>query len=61
MLPRLTEVAVVLDRAAALEERGHEAQAAIVFDPDVSPRNIAIVARAPLTAAEAPRDRTPRP
>ncbi|UQA62769.1 methyltransferase [Polyangium aurulentum] len=54
MLARLTEVAVVLDRAAALEERGHEAQAAIVFDPDVSPRNIAILARAPVTRAMAP-------
>lgn len=61
LLARLTEVAVVLDRAAALEERGHEAQAAIVFDPDVSPRNIAILARAPSMAAAAPRDCTPRP
>jgi SAM-dependent methyltransferase len=61
MLARPTEVCVVADRAAALEERGHDAEAAIVFDPDVSPRNIAILARAPLTAAEAPRDCTPRP
>jgi hypothetical protein len=46
MLARLTEVAVVLDRAARLEESGHAVEVAVVFDPDVTPRNLAILARA---------------
>jgi hypothetical protein len=47
MLARLTEVAVVLDRAAALEERGYDVEASIVFDAAVTPRNLAIFANAP--------------
>ncbi|AUX41192.1 hypothetical protein SOCE26_026020 [Sorangium cellulosum] len=46
LLARLTEVAVALDRAAALGDAGHEVEAAIVFDPEVTPRNIAIFASA---------------
>jgi len=47
MLARLAEVAVVLDRAAALEEQGHEVEVATAFDPEVTPRNLLILARAP--------------
>ncbi|WP_437680121.1 methyltransferase [Sorangium sp. So ce131] len=46
LLARLTEVAVALDRAAALGDAGCEVEAAIVFDPEVTPRNIAIFASA---------------
>jgi SAM-dependent methyltransferase len=44
MLARLVEVAVVLDRAAALEESGQRAQVVTLFDGAVSPRNIALFA-----------------
>jgi SAM-dependent methyltransferase len=44
MLARALEVTVVLDRAAALEERGHVCRVVRVFDPEVSPRNLAIFA-----------------
>ena len=48
MLARLLEVAVVLDRAAALEESGDRVQVATLFDRSVTPRNIAVFAsRAP--------------
>ncbi|WP_437281177.1 methyltransferase [Sorangium sp. So ce375] len=46
LLARLTEVAVALDRAVALGEQGHEVEAAIVFEPAVTPRNVAIFASA---------------
>lgn len=46
MLSRALEVAVVLDRAAALAERGHEVFVRRVFDPEVTPRNLAIFAKA---------------
>lgn len=46
MLARLCEVAVVLDRAAALEERGHEVEVATAFDAEVTPRNLVVVGRA---------------
>lgn len=44
MLARLIEVLVCLDRAAFLEERGHEVTVATLFDRRVSPRNIGIFA-----------------
>lgn len=44
MLARLTEVAVVLDRAVALQERGHHVVAAILLDAAATPRNIALFA-----------------
>lgn len=46
MLARLTEVTVVLDRAAALEEGGHAVEVATAFDPDVTPRNLVILGSA---------------
>jgi hypothetical protein len=46
LLARLTEVALSLDRAAALADRGHEVEVAVVFAPEVTPRNIAIFASA---------------
>lgn len=56
MLARLVEVAVVLDRAAALEESGARVQVATLCDRAVTPRNLALFAsRAPerLPPAEA--------
>jgi SAM-dependent methyltransferase len=53
MLARLLEVAIVLDRGAALEESGHEVLVATIFTPDISPRNLAIF-------ATRCRDRLPR-
>ncbi len=48
LLARLTELTVVLDRAAALEERGHAARVAVLFEAGVTPRNLALFAsRAP--------------
>ncbi|MEO7328477.1 MAG: methyltransferase, partial [Minicystis sp.] len=48
LLARLTELAVVLDRAAALEESGHAARVAVLFEAGVTPRNLALFAsRAP--------------
>jgi SAM-dependent methyltransferase len=44
LLARLTEVAVVLDRAAALEESGHAARVAVLFEAGVTPRNLALFA-----------------
>jgi SAM-dependent methyltransferase len=44
MLARLVEVAVVLDRAAALEESGAHVQVATLFDRAVTPRNLAVFA-----------------
>jgi len=44
MLARLVEIAVVLDRAAALEESGHHVQVATLFERAVTPRNIALFA-----------------
>jgi SAM-dependent methyltransferase len=44
MLGRLCEVAIVLDRAAALADAGHATLAARVFDPGASPRNLALFA-----------------
>ncbi|HSO00643.1 MAG TPA: methyltransferase [Candidatus Nanopelagicales bacterium] len=46
LLSRLTEVAVVLDRAAALEESGHAVEVATAFEAEVTPRNLVILARA---------------
>lgn len=45
MLARALELAVVLDRATALEERGYEARVRRVFDAQVSPRNLGIFGR----------------
>lgn len=50
MLARPLEVAVVLDRAAALEERGYAVRVAEVFDADATPRNLAIFGVAPREA-----------
>ncbi|AKT44149.1 methyltransferase [Chondromyces crocatus] len=50
MLSRLVEVTVVLDRAAALTEGGHDVQVATAFDDDVTPRNLVLLARAPRPA-----------
>jgi hypothetical protein len=44
MLARLVEVAVALDRAAALEESGQHVQVATLFNRAVTPRNIAVFA-----------------
>lgn len=44
MLARLVEIAVVLDRAAALTESGHHARIATLFDRSVTPRNLALFA-----------------
>lgn len=44
MLARLVELAVVLDRAAALEESGHAVRVATLFERAVTPRNIALFA-----------------
>ncbi len=44
MLARLVEIAVVLDRAAALEESGHQVRVATLFERAVTPRNIALFA-----------------
>jgi hypothetical protein len=47
MLARPLEIAVVLDRAAALEERGYAARVAQVFEAEATPRNLAILGEAP--------------
>lgn len=44
MLARLMEIAVVLDRAAALEESGLTVRVVTLFDGAVSPRNIGLFA-----------------
>jgi hypothetical protein len=44
MLARVVEMAVVLDRAAALAESGHHVRVATVFDRAVTPRNIGLFA-----------------
>ncbi len=44
MLARLVELSVVLDRAAALEESGHQVRVATLFERAVTPRNIALFA-----------------
>lgn len=44
MLARLVEIAVVLDRAAALTESGHHVLVGTLFDRAVTPRNIALLA-----------------
>lgn len=46
MLSRPLEAAVVLDRAAALMERGHRVRVLQLFSDDVSPRNLGIFAEA---------------
>ena len=48
MLARLLEIAVVLDRGAALEESGHHVRWLVIFEQAVTPRNLALFAsRAP--------------
>ena len=47
MLGRLLETALVLDRACALEEAGHQVSVREVFAFSLSPRNLGIVARHP--------------
>jgi hypothetical protein len=47
MLARVLELAVALDRACALEESGHAVRVLEAFSPSVSPRNIAVLSRAP--------------
>ena len=60
MLARLVEVALVLDRAAALREAGHAVLVAEVFDQAVSPRNIGLFAsRAPARIAAIAEGLTP--
>ena len=59
MLARLAEVAVVLDRAAALADAGLAVEIATLFTPDVTPRNLALFAssaeeRLPATAKDPP-------
>lgn len=44
LLSRLVELAVVLDRAAALEERGHAVRVATFCERRVTPRNLALFA-----------------
>lgn len=44
MLARALEVTIALDRAAMLEERGYAARVAEIYDLDVTPRNLAILA-----------------
>jgi SAM-dependent methyltransferase len=44
LLARLCEVALVLDRAAALVEAGHAARVGVAFDVAVSPRNLLLAA-----------------
>jgi SAM-dependent methyltransferase len=44
MLARLVELAVVLDRAAALEESGQHVLVGTLFERSVTPRNIALFA-----------------
>lgn len=44
MLARAVEIAVVLDRAAALEERGHHVRVGTLFERAVTPRNVALLA-----------------
>jgi hypothetical protein len=46
MLGRLVEIAIVLDRAASLGERGAHVSVATLFERSVSPRNIALFASA---------------
>jgi hypothetical protein len=46
LLARLVEVSVVLDRAAALEERGQCVLVAELFDQRVTPRNTVLLATA---------------
>jgi SAM-dependent methyltransferase len=56
MLARLVELAVILDRAAALEESGQHVIVGALFERSISPRNIALFAsstreRLPATSA----------
>ena len=44
MLARAVELAVVLDRAACLEERGYAVRVATLFERAVTPRNISLFA-----------------
>jgi hypothetical protein len=47
LLSRLVEVALVLDRAAALEESGASVRVGCLFPPTVSPRNVGLWAEFP--------------
>lgn len=44
MLARAVELAVILDRAACLEEHGYEVRVATLFERAVTPRNISLFA-----------------
>lgn len=44
LLARLVELCVILDRGAALEERGHAVRVATFCDRQVTPRNVALFA-----------------
>ncbi len=46
-LGRLVEAFVLYDRARALEARGYAVEAGVLFDADLSPRNLALLAAAP--------------
>ncbi|MAQ13874.1 MAG: methyltransferase [Sandaracinus sp.] len=46
-LARVLELAIVLDRAVHLEEAGWAAEVRTLFSPETSPRNLAVVGRAP--------------
>ncbi|APR78632.1 Transcriptional regulator, AraC family protein [Minicystis rosea] len=56
MLARLVELAVVLDRAAALEEHGAAVPVLTIFDRAVTPRNVALFASHAPTASPDARD-----
>ncbi len=45
MLARVVEIFVCCDRAASLADRGFDVDVGVAFSADVSPRNLAIVAR----------------
>jgi SAM-dependent methyltransferase len=44
LLARLVELAVIFDRGAALEAAGQAVRVAALFDPSITPRNVAIFA-----------------
>lgn len=50
-LARVLEVYVLLDRAAYLRERGFVVEVGSLFPPEISPRNLALLAAAPSAAA----------
>jgi hypothetical protein len=51
VLGRVLEVYLLLDRAAWLEQAGHQVQVGTLFDTDVSPRNLALLGCRPAQGA----------